>query len=90
MTLLGSSPQNCSTSFTAKVTVLRMPQYSFIVWNKHRRVKYPRALDLPDVEAARQVALRIARVFVEVAPYWGGLSQKQKNAFVIEIADEAG
>jgi hypothetical protein len=67
-----------------------MPQYSFIVWNKHRRVKYPRALDLPDVEAARQVALRIARVFVEVVPYWSGLSQKQKNAFVIEIADEAG
>ncbi len=67
-----------------------MPQYSFIVWNKHRRVKYPRTLDLPDVEAARQVALRIARVFVEVVPYWSSLSQKQKKAFVIEIADEAG
>ena len=67
-----------------------MSQYSFFVWNKYRRVKYPRTLDLPDVEAARQVALRIARVFVEVVPYWSGLSQKQKNAFVIEVADEAG
>jgi hypothetical protein len=67
-----------------------MPQYSFFVWNKRSCVKYPRNFDLPDVEAAREVALRIARVFVEVVPYWSGLSQKQKKAFVIEITDEAG
>lgn len=67
-----------------------MPQYSFFVWNERSRVKYPRILELPDVEAAREVALRIARIFAEVVPHWSDLSPKQRNAFVVEIVDEAG
>jgi hypothetical protein len=67
-----------------------MPQYSFFIWNKRSRVRYPRALDLPDVEAAREVASRIARIFVEVVPYWGELSCEQRSGFVVEIVDEDG
>ncbi len=67
-----------------------MPRYSFFIWNKQRKVKYPTTLDLPDIEAARKAASRIARVFAEVVPYWSSLSQKQRKAFVIEIVDEAG
>jgi hypothetical protein len=67
-----------------------MPEYSFHVWNKRNRTRYPRTFDLPDVEAARKVALKIARIFVEVVPYWGDLSSKQRNDFVVEVLDEAG
>ena len=47
-------------------------------------------MDLPDGEAAREVASRIARIFVEVVPYWGELSSEQRNSFVVEIVDEDG
>ena len=67
-----------------------MPQYSLFIWNKHSRVKYPRSFDLPDVEAARNVALRIARVFVGVVPYWNDLSSDQQRRFVVEVVDESG
>ncbi len=67
-----------------------MPKYSFFVWNKRSRVQYPRSFDLPDVDAARAVALKIARIFVEVVPYWGELTSKQQNDFVVEIVGEAG
>ncbi len=67
-----------------------MPEYSFFIWNKRSRVRYPRTLDLPNVEAAREVASRIARIFVEVVPYWGELSSEQRNSFVVEIVDEDG
>ena len=67
-----------------------MPQYDFFVWNKRSRVKYPRSYRLADVEAAREVAARIARVFGEVAPLWGELSSDRKNNFAVEVVDEAG
>ena len=67
-----------------------MPKYSFFVWNKRSRIRYPKSFYLHDAEAAHQVAKRIARVFVEVVPYWGDLSSKQRNDFVVEILDEAG
>ena len=67
-----------------------MPKYSFFVWNKRGRIKYPKSFYLQDAEAARQVATRIARVFAEVVPYWSELSPKQKADFVVEILDEAG
>ena len=67
-----------------------MAKYSFFIWNKRSRVRYPRTLDLPDVDAAREVASRIASIFVEVVPYWGDLSSEQRSVFVIEIVDEAG
>jgi hypothetical protein len=67
-----------------------MPQYSFFVWNKRSRVKYPRSFELPHVEAAREVALRIARVFGEVIPLWNDLSYDQQNNFAVEVVDESG
>jgi hypothetical protein len=67
-----------------------MPQYTLFIWNKHRRIKYPGSVDLPDAKAAREVALRLARVFTEVVPYWNDLSSKQQDNFVVEIVDEEG
>ena len=67
-----------------------MPKYSFFVWNKRGRIKYPKSFYLQDAEAARLVAAKIARVFAEVVPYWGELSSKQRADFVVEIIDEAG
>ncbi len=45
---------------------------------------------MPNVEAARRVALRVAQVFIEVVPYWNDLSAEQQNDFVVEIDDESG
>ena len=45
---------------------------------------------MPDVEAARRVALRVAQVFIEVVPYWNDLSPEQQNDFVVEVDDESG
>jgi hypothetical protein len=67
-----------------------MTKYSFVVWNKHSRVKYPRSFELTDVEAARDVATRIARVFGEVVPRWDDLTCDQQNNFADEVIDETG
>jgi hypothetical protein len=67
-----------------------MPQYNLFISDQHRRIRYPKSHNLPDVEAARQVALRVARVFVEVVPYWNDLPSEQQNDFVVEIDDESG
>ncbi|WP_134500328.1 DUF6894 family protein [Microvirga pakistanensis] len=67
-----------------------MPQYNFVICNSRGRAKYPRSFDLPDIEAARHAALKIARVFTEVVPFWRGLPPEQKSDFVVEIVDEAG
>lgn len=67
-----------------------MPQYEFFVWNKRSRVKYPRSYQLPDVEAAREVAARIARVFGEVIPLWSELPGERQDNFAVEVVDEAG
>jgi hypothetical protein len=67
-----------------------MSQYHLFICNQQRRIKYPKSYDLPDVEAARRVALRVAKVFMEVVPYWNDLSLDQQNDFVVEIDDEGG
>ena len=67
-----------------------MPRYDLYVSNGHSRVKYPKGFDLPDMEAARGVALRVARVFFEAVPYWNDLSSDQKDKFVVEIIEEGG
>ena len=67
-----------------------MSQYSFFVWNERSRVKYPRTLDLPDVVAARKVALKIADIFVDVAPRWSELCSYQKSNFVVEVVNDIG
>jgi hypothetical protein len=67
-----------------------MPRYSFFIWNKQSRVRYPRSFNLADVGEAREVALRIARVFGEVVPGWDGLSDDRKNDFAVEVDNEFG
>ncbi len=68
----------------------RMAHYSFFVWNSCNRVKYPRGYDLPDIVAARKVALKIANIFIDVVPNWSELSFHQRNTFVVEVVDETG
>lgn len=67
-----------------------MPQYNLFVCNQHNRIRYPKNFDLPDLEAARAAALRLAKVFMEVVPYWNELPSDQQNEFVVEIDDERG
>lgn len=67
-----------------------MPQYTLFVYNRQRRIKYPRSFDLPDTDAARKAALRLVWVFSEVVPYWDELSYEQQSDFVVEVADEEG
>jgi hypothetical protein len=67
-----------------------MPSYNQFLYNQYSRVRYPETLDLPDVDAARDVAQKVAKVFMEVVPYWRDLSPDHQNDFVVEIVDEAG
>ena len=67
-----------------------MPHYSLYLYNQRKRVRYPETLDLPDVDAAKRVARRVANVFMEVVPYWSDLSPDQQSRYVVEIMDEAG
>lgn len=66
-----------------------MPQYHLFVCNQHNRIKYPESFDLPDIDAARDAARRVAKVFMEVVPYWNDLSPNQQDEFRVEIVDEA-
>jgi hypothetical protein len=66
-----------------------MPTYDVYVWTKFRRMKYPRSLNIPSLEAAHSVALRMARVFI------GLMSSRTDLAiigsdFVVEVVDQAG
>ena len=70
--------------------LLVFPQFNLFICRSASRIKYPKSYDLPDVEAARRVALKVARVFIEVVPYWIDLSPEQQNDFVVEIDDEGG
>ncbi len=67
-----------------------MPKYSFVVLDAHSRVRYPRSFELTDVEAAREVATRIAEVFGEVVPRWNDLTYDQQKNFAVEVIDETG
>lgn len=65
-----------------------MPQYTLFIRNSHRRIKYPRGFDLPDVEAARKAAQRLVGVFAEAVPYWNDLSHRQQSDFLVEVVEE--
>ncbi len=67
-----------------------MTHYQFFLWNKHGRYRYPKTLNIPHVEAAHRVALRIAGVLLENALLWRGWSAEERTDFVIDITDEAG
>jgi len=76
-------------AFGPKFSVI-MPRYNLFLYNKRRRVRYPETLDLPDVDAALRVARRVAKIFMDVVPYWSDLSPDQQGRYVVEIIDEAG
>jgi hypothetical protein len=67
-----------------------MPRYNLFLYNQYSRIRYPETLHLPDVDAARDVARKVAQVFMEVVPYWKDLSSQQQNDFVVQIVDEVG
>ena len=67
-----------------------MPRYNLFLYNQDSRVRYPETLDLPDVDAARRVARRVAQIFMRVIPYWSDLSPDQQDRYVVEIVDETG
>jgi hypothetical protein len=67
-----------------------MPQYEFYFRHNDKRVKYPRSLNLPGIDAAHEVALKLARALIKASAFWTDLSAETRNAFMVEIVDEAG
>jgi hypothetical protein len=72
----------------AKISV--MSKYSFHVCNKRSRVQYPKSFYLSDIEAARQVAARIARGIGRAVPHWESLSVDRQSNYRVEAVDETG
>jgi hypothetical protein len=66
-----------------------MPTYDVYVWTKSRRLKYPRGLHIPSLEAAHSIALRMARVFIGLQSPRGHLSLAERD-FLIEVVNEDG
>ena len=66
-----------------------MPTYDVYVWTKFRRLKYPRGLNIPSLEAAHSVALRMARVFIGLRSSRGHLSVAERD-FHVEVVNQDG
>jgi hypothetical protein len=66
-----------------------MPTYDVYVWTYFRRLKYPRGLNIPSLEAAHSVALMMARVFIGLEAPRGNLPQADCD-FHIEVVNEDG
>ena len=66
-----------------------MPSYDVYVWTKFRRLKYPRGLNIPSLQAAHSIALRMARVFLGLKSSRGYLSQAECD-FHVEVVNEDG
>ena len=66
-----------------------MPTYDVYVWTKFRCLKYPRGSNIPSLEAAHSVALRMARVFIGLRSSRGHLSVAER-AFHVEVVNEDG
>lgn len=67
-----------------------MSHYDLYVCTKSRRVKYPRPLHVPSVEAAHEIALRLARIFVEGRSSWRDLTIGACDDFTVEAVSETG
>jgi hypothetical protein len=67
-----------------------MTHYQLFLRNKHGHYRYPKTLNAPDVKAAHQLALRMARVLLENTLLWRGWSAEERTDFVVDITDEAG
>ncbi len=70
-------------------TIVAMPTYDVYVLDNFRRLKYPRGLNVPSLDAAHDIALRMARVFIGLRSPEGYLSVAERN-FLIEVVDEDG
>jgi hypothetical protein len=66
-----------------------MPTYDVYVWTNSRRLKYPRGLNIPSLEAAHTIALTMARVFIGLKLPRGCLPQADCD-FHVEVVNEDG
>ncbi len=66
-----------------------MPTYDVYVWTNFRRLKYPRGLNVPSLEAAHSVALKMARVFMGLRSSDGYLSPAECD-FHVEVVSKDG
>jgi hypothetical protein len=66
-----------------------MPTYDVYVWTKRRRLKYPRGLNIPSLEAAHTIALTMARVFIGLKSLRGHLPLAERD-FLVEVVNEDG
>ncbi len=64
-----------------------MPTYDVYVLDNSRRLKYPRGLNVPNLDATHSIALRMARVFIGLRSPTGYLSVAERD-FLIEVVDE--
>ena len=67
-----------------------MPNHDLYVRTKLRRVKYPRRLNLPSVEVAHEVALRLAQIFVEGRSSWAHVAFGVSDGFTVDVVNGAG
>ena len=70
-------------------SIVAMPTYDVYLWTNFRRLKHPRGLNMPSLEAAHSVALRMARVFIGLKSPSGHLSLAERD-FLIEVVNKDG
>lgn len=67
-----------------------MSHFDISVHTRHRRLKYPRRLNIASVEAAHEVALRLGRILLEGRSVWAELALTAQDEFTVEAGDEEG
>ena len=87
---LRSNPEDRIVSSGSIAEHTAMPKYNFLLCSGRSRVKYPKSFHLTDIEAARQVGFRIARVTRQVVPQWNNLPSDQQKNLAVEVVDGAG
>ena len=70
-------------------TIVAMPTYDVYVLDNFRRLKHPRGLNVPSLDAAHDIALRMARVFIGLRSPKGYLPVSERD-FLIEVVDQEG
>ncbi len=66
-----------------------MPANDVYVLDNSRRLKYPRGLNVPNLDATHSIALRMARVLIGLRSPTGYLSVAERD-FLIEVVDQEG
>ena len=67
-----------------------MAQYQLFLRNKRGRYRYPKSVNVPDIEAAHRFALRMTKVLLENTLLWRGWSSEERTNFVVDVTDETG